>query len=174
MNTKLSTRNLTLSGLFAALTCVLTMVVQIPSPTGFTNLGDCMILLGAFVLGPVYGLAAGGIGSALADILSSYAIYAPGTFVIKGCIALFAALLCRAFQKHGKLNYPTRILSCVIAELWMVAGYLFYETVILGYGLAAVQSIPGNLMQGLVGVVLAMVLYRLLAKTPMITKGSGL
>ena len=66
-----TTRKLVFSGLFAALCCVMTMVIQIPSPTGYVNLGDCMILLGALALGPVYGALAGGIGSALADILQN-------------------------------------------------------------------------------------------------------
>ena len=168
---KMSTKKLTLSGLFAALCCVMTMVIQIPSPTGYVNLGDCMILLGALALGPVYGALAGGIGSALADILLSYAVYAPGTFVIKGGVALIAALLfALASRKRGKSNFVMLVLSCVVAELWMALGYFIYESVILGYGLPAVQSIPGNLMQGLVGVVLATVLYRLLAKTPLFRK----
>ena len=174
MKEKNTVRNLAFAGLFAALTCVMTMVVQIPSPTGFTNLGDCMILLAAFVLGPAWGFAAGGIGSMLADLISGYGAYAPGTFVIKGGIALIAALLCMAFRKHGKLGYPARILSCVLAELFMVGGYLLYESTILSYGAAALESVPNNLVQGLVGVILGVALHRLLAKTPVLKKGYGL
>ena len=60
-------RTLILAAMFAALTCVATMIIHIPSPIGgYFNLGDCMVLLSAFVLGPVWGTAAGGIGSALA------------------------------------------------------------------------------------------------------------
>jgi len=168
-----STRKLTMAGLFAALCCVMTMVIQIPSPTGYVNLGDCMILLGALALGPVYGALAGGIGSALADILLGYAVYAPGTFVVKGGVALIAALLTGlVVRKSGKLSFVLLVFSCVVAELWMAFGYFVYESVVLGYGLPAVQSIPGNLMQGLVGVVLSAVLHRLLAKTPLFKKES--
>ena len=57
-------RTLILAAMFAALTCVATMIIHIPSPIGgYFNLGDCMVLLSAFVLGPVWGTAAGGIGS---------------------------------------------------------------------------------------------------------------
>ena len=77
-------RTLILAAMFAALTCVATMIIHIPSPIGgYFNLGDCMVLLSAFVLGPVWGTAAGGIGSALADVICGYFIYAPGTLVIK-------------------------------------------------------------------------------------------
>ena len=57
-------RKLVLAALLAALVCVATMVVQIPSPMqGYVNLGDCFVLLSGWLLGPWYGFAAGGIGS---------------------------------------------------------------------------------------------------------------
>ena len=65
-------RTLILAAMFAALTCVATMIIHIPSPIGgYFNLGDCMVLLSAFVLGPVWGTAAGGIGSALWESMVS-------------------------------------------------------------------------------------------------------
>ena len=49
-------RKLVLAALFAALCTVMTLVIQIPSPMqGYVNLGDCAVLLSAWVLGPVYG-----------------------------------------------------------------------------------------------------------------------
>ena len=88
-------KKLVLAGVFAALACVATMVIQIPSPmNGYVNLGDCVVLLAGWLLGPVYGFAAAGVGSMLADILSGYAHYAVGTFLIKGVMALVASLLC--------------------------------------------------------------------------------
>ena len=174
MSKKFSVRSLTLSGLFAAIVCIMTLVVKVPSPTGYTNLGDGAILLGAFLLGPSFGFLAGGIGSMLADLLLGYGAYAPGTFLIKGGIALIAALLCALFRRAGRLHAPARIFSCVVGEVFMVLGYLFYETVVLGYGFAALQSVPANLVQGLFGVTLAELVYHLLERTPVIRKGSGL
>lgn len=55
-----------------------------------------MVLLGAYLLGPAYGAVAGGAGPALADLLSGYAMYVPGTLVIKALMGLTAALLYRA------------------------------------------------------------------------------
>lgn len=52
-------RMLALTGLFAALGCVGTMVLQVPSPSGgYMNLGDAVVILGAWLLGPAYGAAA--------------------------------------------------------------------------------------------------------------------
>ena len=94
---------LVLAALFTALTTVMTMVIQVPSPMqGYVNLGDCGVLLSAWVLGPAWGGAAAGIGSMLADLLSGYAHYAPGTLVIKTWMAVAAALILRAFQRGDR------------------------------------------------------------------------
>ena len=93
-------RKMVFAALLAALTYVATMVVQIPSPMqGYVNLGDCCVLLSGWMLGPWWGGAAAGIGSMLTDLLNGYAHYAPGTFVIKGCMAIAAALLAKAMGK---------------------------------------------------------------------------
>ena len=86
-------RKLVMAALFAALTTVMTMVIRIPSPmSGYVNLGDCAVLLSAWILGPGLGCAAAGIGSMLADLLG-YPLYAPGTLVVKGLMALAAGTL---------------------------------------------------------------------------------
>ena len=97
-----SLRKLVQSALFAALCTAMTLVIQVPSPvSGYVNLGDCGVLLSAWVLGPWYGGAAAGIGSMLADIFSGYAHYAPGTLAIKLAMAVLAGLL---VQKHNVLD----------------------------------------------------------------------
>ncbi len=158
---KQQTKKMVMTALFIALCCAATMVIQIPSPTqGYKNLGDCMVLLSGWLLGPWYGMAAAGIGSAMADLLLSCPHYVPGTLVIKGCMGLIAALSI----KHGAA-LPRRLLGGLAAEALMVAGYFGYSSLILGRGLAAAASIPGNLVQGAIGLVAAMALYAALDRT---------
>ena len=86
-----NTKKIVMAALMAALTCVATMIIKIPSPLkGYLNLGDCVVLTAGWMLSPLYGFLAAGIGSALADMFSGYIIYAPATFAIKGCMALIA------------------------------------------------------------------------------------
>lgn len=156
---------LVLTALFAALTCVATMLIQIqmPATNGYVNIGDCFVLLGAWVLGPWFGAAAGGIGSALADLLAGYPHYIPGTLVIKALMAVIAALL---YQRLGKKHsYLGRLVGGVAAELWMVLGYFVYAWIALGKGLAAATSIPGNLLQGVIGIVAALALVAALQES---------
>lgn len=163
------------TALFTALTCVATMIIQIPSPmNGYVNLGDAMVLLSAWILGPMYGTVAAGVGSMLADILSGYAYYAPGTLVIKALMAVAAALVFQALQgkKHGK--YLAEITSSLLGECIMVAGYFGYAGLLLGKGMAAALSIPGNLVQGVFGIVVSTAAYLALSrviKLPKLLKG---
>ena len=84
MNTSL--KKIVMAALFAALACAATMSIRIPTPGtgGYIHPGDAIVILSGVVLGPVWGLLAGGIGSALADLLGGYLTYVPITFVIKG------------------------------------------------------------------------------------------
>lgn len=155
------TKRMVTAALFMALTCAATMVVKIPSPTqGYVNLGDCVVLLSGWLLGPLYGTAAAGIGTALADLLSGYPHYVPGSLVIKGAMALICAL---SVRKNG--TFLRRSLSGLTAECVMVAGYFGYSSLLLGKGLAAAASIPGNLFQGAAGLAAGLALYEALKKS---------
>ena len=88
-----------LCSLFTALTTVATMVIQIPlSISGYINFGDVFVLLGAFILGPIYGAVSAGVGAMLADILTGFVIYAPGTLIIKALMAIVAFFLFKAIK----------------------------------------------------------------------------
>ena len=155
-------RKLVLSALMAALVYVATSIIQIPSPVnGYVNLGDCFVLLSGWLLGPWWGAAAGGIGSMLADLLLGYGHYAPGTLIIKGAMSLVAALIFKAFGK----NTVGALVSGVVAEIIMVAGYFGYAALLLGKGIGAAASIPGNLVQGTVGLVAGFLLLQVARRT---------
>lgn len=160
------------AALFTALICIATMIIQVPSfgPSGYVNLGDAFILLSVWILGGIYSPLAAGIGSALADILTGYAFYAPGTLVIKFLMALAAVGVMKLFYKKGRPSILAFILSGVIAELIMVAGYLLYEAVFLGYGLAAVPAVASNLIQGGINLVIGIVVIGVLDKSKALKK----
>ncbi|MDE7360900.1 MAG: ECF transporter S component [Oscillospiraceae bacterium] len=160
------------AAMFAALIFVATKLIQIPTPTGgYVHFGDCFILIAAWTLGPVYGFASAGIGSALVDLMG-YAQYVPGTFFIKGMMALAAALIFRAFiKKSGKSRLLCLISGGLAAELIMIVGYYLYEAALIGYGFAgALEGVLGNGVQGAFGLVFGVVLFRLIAKTGVLKK----
>ena len=158
-----STYSITITALFTALTCISTMIIRIPTPTnGYVNLGDCFVLLSAFLLGPLYGGAAAGAGPMLADIFSGYTYYAPGTFIIKALMAVCAyyvyRLMLRAAAKHTVIAAVT---AAVAAELIMVAGYFIFAGIFLGSGFGAISGVPGNIVQAVFAIITAPMLYAL-------------
>lgn len=157
------TKKLVTSSLLAALVCIATMIIKIPLPTkGYLNLGDCIILFSAWTLSPIYGFLAAGIGSALADLFSGYVVYAPVTFVIKGFMAIIAYYCFKILNKKiGGLT--SRIISGIIAEIEMVAGYFLFEGIMYGFG-ASVVNVFANGLQGIVGVVLGVILFKMVKK----------
>lgn len=158
------TKKLVVAALLAALTCVATMIIKIPSPMkGYLNLGDCVVLLCGWILSPGYGFLAAGLGSAMADVLSGYATYAPATFLIKGLMALVAFYGYKML--HNKLgNLTAGILSGILAEILMVLGYFVFEGVLYGFVPSAV-NIPANGIQGAAGVIIGVVLIKVLEKS---------
>ena len=161
---------ITLTGLLAALTCAATLVrVPLPSATGYKNLGDCVVLLSGWLLGPIWGSLAGGLGSATADLLAGYGYYVPGTFVIKGASALIFALINRSLGK--KIDKKASFLiGAAAGEAVMVAGYFGYSFLFLGKGIGAAASVPGNVIQGLIGIAAAFALSAALGKVKEIEK----
>ncbi|MBQ3180367.1 MAG: ECF transporter S component [Firmicutes bacterium] len=147
---------LTVGGLMAALIAVATGYLKIPTAIGYFHLGDGFIFMAAALLGP-YGALAAAIGSALADLLASYFIYAPVTFVIKGLMGLIAA-----FCLNKQSSLPTQIIVMVLAEVLMVLGYFLFECLIYDYAAASAVIIT-NAMQGIIGVVFGTLLIKYVA-----------
>lgn len=163
-------QSLASAALFAAIICVATFIVKIPSPAtnGYFNLGDCFVILSGILLSPVYGALAAGLGSALADVLSGYIQYAPATFVIKALMAISVYFILKAFK--GKNNFIAKLCAGLTAETVMVLGYFGYEATLLGYGLAAAGSIFSNVMQGIVGIIAALAISSAINKSKTLTE----
>lgn len=160
LNARSLSKSLTFTALFAALCCVGTLVIVIPLPFGYFNTGDVFVLLAGWCLGPLYGSIAAGVGSALADIISAFPIYAPATFFIKAADALVAYLVwlfIKKLIKKESLDFLPRLGSAIAGEGLMIGGYFLYEGILYGFT-AATGTLLGNGLQGLFGMVCATLL----------------
>lgn len=160
---KNTVRRLVGSAMLAALACVATMLIKVPSPlNGYVNLGDCVVLLCGFMLSPLYAFLAAGVGSALADVFSGYILYAPATFVIKGAVALCAMGVLRLLGKRRDGILP-HAAAALVAECVMILGYFIFEGALYGFA-ASLVNIPANAVQGLFGIVFGTALERVFEK----------
>jgi len=141
----------------SALVAVGTLIVRIPNPMGgYFNVGDVMIFVAALTFNPLIGGVAGGLGSAIADIIG-FPLFAIPTLVIKGLEGLLASLI------TNKKNVYRDILAVVVAGTEMVIGYFLVELYLWGIG-GALAEVPANIAQiaigGIVGIPIALVLRR--------------
>lgn len=171
-----TTHTLIIASLMAALTCVGTMIIKVPTPTnGYIHPGDGFVLLSGLLLGPIWGGLAAGIGSALSDLIGGYFIYVPATFIIKALTA-FVGYFVFVFMKKvisSRTNPAPVIISGITGEAVMVVGYFLFEIFMLatvngssvqaGFVAATAGLIP-NIIQGVFGVIISTVLYPLLTK----------
>lgn len=149
-----------LMGVMAATVAVTTFAVQIPIPAtkGYLNFGDIMIFVSALTFGPVVGGFAGGVGSAISDVLGGYAYYAPYTLAIKGVEGVIAGLI------SNRISYRRDVLAVIIAGAEMITGYFLAEFFPLQYGWTAVGEVPINILQivagGLAGLPIALIIRK--------------
>lgn len=141
---------------FAAIIYVFTAIFHIPVHTGYTHVGDGFIYLAACLLPAPYAAAAGAIGAGLADLLSGYAIWMPGTVVIKALTAL-------CFSHSGeKILCKRNFAALVPAYALCIGGYFLYEGIITGNFVVALSGIPGYIVQVLCSTLVYVALGRAL------------
>ncbi len=149
-----------------AATAAATMVVQVPTPLtrGYINVGDSLVMISALTFGALVGGIAGGVGSALADLLSGYPHWAPWTLVIKGVEGTVAGYI------SGKKLWRD-VLAAIVGGACMFTGYFLVEWWLYGFGPALVE-LPGNMFQATVGLVVGVPVSRALRKSLGFLKGT--
>ena len=160
------TSRLAIAGVFAALVYVATaiFIIPIPATSGYFNLGETVIYIAALLFGSLVGAFSGGVGAAIADVLSGYSFYAPGTLLIKACEGTIVGFLGRKLSNYRIESNLSAIASVVIGGAEMIAGYFLYESIALGYGLAAAAEIPLNAIQMTVGLIVAVPVVRIVLR----------
>lgn len=164
------TLKLVMTALMAAMTCIATMIITIPSPmNGYIHLGDGLVLLSGILLGPIYGGAAAGIGSMFSDLLLGYPHYSLPTLIIKAFAAVAGGIifnLCCHKKILNKFYTVPLILAGIAGGIIVTVGYFFVASLLFGEGVAALSSVPGNLLQNLFGIIVSCVLMPVLSHVP--------
>lgn len=162
------------TAMMTAMVMIATTFFKIPNAMGYIHLGDGFVLLAAIILPKKYACFAGGVGAGLADIYGGYAVWAPWTLVIKIVMVLIVQLFFDFLTKrasNGKhiakiAGIPfAELFAYVLAVLWTVSGYYIAQGFISGNWIAPVADVPGNVLQAVVGSVIAILVSVTLGKT---------
>jgi len=161
-----------IAAIMIAVTTVFTLLIRVPVPAtqGYINFSDVAIYFAAATFGPWVGLVAGGLGTALADVLGGYAQFAPLTLLAHGVQGLLAGALARRSAKPAVL-----LVAWLAGTAAMVGLYLLGEGLVLtGWGPALVEA-PFNLLQNVVGGLVGIPLYYAVRKAypPVMRLGRG-
>ena len=165
------------TGVFAALSYVvftfLQIKIQLPGGDATSiHLGNAVCVLGALILGGLYGGLGGSIGMTIGDLFDpQYIIYAPKTFILKLCIGLITGLVA---HKLGHISTETdkkkvlkwTILAAVAGLLFNVifdplVGY-FYKIVIIGKPAAEVTlawNVASTSINAVTSTIVSVVVY---------------
>ena len=130
-----------MAGVLASLVFVVTAYLHIPTNNGYIHVGDGLIYLAACLLPWPYAMAVGAGGALLADCLTGYAIWAPGSVVIKALTALL-------FSNKGKKIMSLRnALALLPAAVLCAVGYYLYEALIYRNYVTPLSGIPVSVTQ---------------------------
>ncbi len=134
-------RTMCLAAILTAVVFVFTAYLHIPSHTGYTHVGDGFIYLAACLLPLPYAAFVGAVGALLADCLTGFAIWAPGSVVIKVLAVLFFS------RKAKRIVCPRNLLALIPAWAACIGGYYLYEVMLVGQWAAPLAGIPGYITQ---------------------------
>ncbi|MGI6204126.1 MAG: ECF transporter S component [Anaerovoracaceae bacterium] len=161
-------RELCETALFVALVFLGIFIVRIPGPFGYLHFGDCMIILAVIMLGTKRGAFAGGVGAAIADLLSGFPVWAIPSLVIKAAMAVaIGALLHTNLLKEHRVG--RRIACSSIGGLVQMVLYPLFFLFMFGKG-AMIADIAPITLQTVFGVAAGVALAEALEKTPLRAK----
>lgn len=150
--------------LFSALTAVLTATLRVPSPTGYTHIGDVAIYLAALLFGSRVGVPVGIIGPTLADVLVGYPRWYV-TVVAHGLQGFIAGM------GRGK-RLRTQVALMTAAGLVMSFTYFAVNVYVKGFTPALVSLQRDVFGQSLISIALASLLVKPLERNPVVKRAS--
>jgi len=164
---KTNTRDLVETALLIALVFVATRFINIRLPIssngGLVHLGNTMLFISSIVFGKKKGAIAGAFGMGLFDLLSEWAIWAPFTFIVRGIMGYIIGSIAWSNGKKGN-NTIINIVGIIISGIWMIFGYYITEVILYGNYITPLGSIPGNITQIVVGLIIGVPIAKVLKK----------
>lgn len=163
------TLDLILSSMAIALVFVATLLLNIRLPIaangGLVHLGTAMLFIIAILFGPKKGLIAGAVGMGLFDLVSGWTLWAPITILARGLQGYMVGRIAWSGNRNGG-STTFNIIASAVSIPFMIAIYYVGEAIIFSSWIIPAASIPGNIVQNVVGLIIAIPVAVALKKTP--------
>lgn len=161
------TFDLILTAMLIALVFVATIFLNIRLPIaangGLVHLGTAMLFIASILFGPKKGAIAGAVGMGLFDLISGWTLWAPFTLVARGLQGYVVGKIAWSNGRNGR-SIAFNVLATIISVPVMIAGYYICEGILFSNWIVPMASIPGNIVQNVVGIIVAIPVCVMLKK----------
>lgn len=164
------TFDLILTAMLAALVFVSTLLLNIKLPIaangGLIHLGTAMLFIASILFGPKKGALAGAIGMGLFDLIGGWALWAPITFLTRGLQGYIVGRIAWSNGRKGT-SFKWNLAAMLISIPFTIAGYYLGESILYHSFIIPLASIPGDVVQSIIGLAVAIPVCAMLKKVPM-------
>lgn len=168
-NSSSQTFDLIITAMLIALVFVSTVFLNIKLPItangGLVHLGTAMLFIASILYGPKKGAIAGALGMGLFDVVGGWMLWAPITIVSRGLQGYIVGKIAWANGRKGN-SIAINLIATIISIPFMVAIYYIGEGILYGNWIAPLASIPGDLVQNVLGIIIALPVCIVLKKVP--------
>lgn len=161
--------DITITAMMASLIFCGTFLLKIPSPFGYTHLGDSLLVLSVCLLGTRKSVYAGAIGAAMADLLSGFPIWVVPTLVIKSIFALIMGYI--MYQRLSSWRFGW-LAGAILGGVTQAILYTIVKIPLFGMEVAVVR-LPVIAGQSICAIIIGGILFYALEKVSVVKMISG-
>jgi uncharacterized membrane protein len=163
------TMDLIITAMLIALVFLSTFFLNIKLPIaangGLVHLGTAMLFIASILFGPKKAALAGAIGMGLFDIVGGWALWAPITIVARGLQGYIVGKIAWSKGRNGT-SIAFNVIATIVSIPFMIAVYYIGEGILYGNWIAPLASVPGDLVQNILGIIVAVPVCVALKKVP--------
>lgn len=163
------TFDLIMTALLVALVFLSTVFLNIKLPItangGLVHLGTAMLFIASILFGPKKGALAGAIGMGLFDMVGGWLVWAPITIIARGLQGFIVGKIAWSNGRKGS-SLAVNLTATIVSSPVMIATYYLGEVILYGSWIAPLASIPGDIVQSVLGIIIAIPICAALKKVP--------
>lgn len=163
------TFDLIITSMLIALVFIATVMLNIKLPItangGLVHLGTAVLFISSILFGPKKGAIAGALGMGLFDLVGPWILWAPITFLARGLQGYIVGKIAWSKGRHGS-SLALNLIATIVSIPFMLGVYYLGEAIIFKSWIVPAASIPGNIVQNVVGLCVAIPVCVVLKKIP--------
>lgn len=163
------TFDLIITSMLIALVFIATVMLNIKLPItangGLVHLGTAVLFISSILFGPKKGAIAGAVGMGLFDLVGPWILWAPITFLARGLQGYIVGKIAWSKGRKGS-SLALNLFATIVSIPFMLAVYYLGEAIIFKSWIVPAASIPGNIVQNVVGLCVAIPVCIVMKKIP--------